>query len=78
MSEPKVEGVEVPWDRLASDVLRRVVEEFVTREGTDYGEASFSLDDKVGHVLAQLRRGEAAIVFDPGTETLDIISRRGR
>ena len=42
------------------------------REGTDYGEKEFSLEDKVAHVIGQLRRGEARIVFDPETETVSI------
>jgi uncharacterized protein YheU (UPF0270 family) len=53
--------------------LRGVVESFVLREGTDYGEREFSLDQKVEHVLRQLRRGEARIMFDPATETVGIV-----
>ena len=43
------------------------------REGTDYGEREYSLDDKVVHVLEQLERGGARIEFDPNTETVDIV-----
>jgi uncharacterized protein YheU (UPF0270 family) len=50
-----------------------VVESFVLREGTEYGEREFSLDQKLAHVIRQLERGEAQIVFDPGSETIDII-----
>jgi uncharacterized protein YheU (UPF0270 family) len=50
-----------------------VIESFVLREGTDYGEREYSLDDKVAHVRQQLERGEARIEFDPDTESLDII-----
>ncbi len=45
------------------------------REGTDYGEKEFSLEDKVSHVISQLKRGEAHIVFDPETETVSIAKR---
>jgi uncharacterized protein YheU (UPF0270 family) len=57
-----------------------VVESFVLREGTEYGEKEFSLDQKLAHVIRQLERGEAQIVFDPGTETIDIVvvPRNGR
>ncbi|MDB6089545.1 MAG: YheU family protein [Gammaproteobacteria bacterium] len=58
---------------LSEDALRGVVESFVLREGTDYGEKEFSLDQKLAHVIRQLERGEAQIVFDPGTETIDIV-----
>jgi uncharacterized protein YheU (UPF0270 family) len=53
--------------------LRGVLESFVLREGTEYGERDVSLDQKVAQVTSQLRRGEARIVFDPESETIDII-----
>jgi hypothetical protein len=45
----------------------------VLREGTEYGERDVSLDQKVAQVMRQLRRREAQIVFDPGTETIDVV-----
>jgi uncharacterized protein len=54
-------------------VLRAVIESFVLREGTDYGEKELSLDDKVARVINQLKRREVQIVFDPETETVSII-----
>jgi uncharacterized protein YheU (UPF0270 family) len=71
--EPVPEPVVVPYTELAADLLHAVVESFVLREGTDYGEKEFSLEDKVAHVIGQLRRGEARIVFDPETETVSIM-----
>ncbi len=65
-------GLEIPHDSLAPETLRAVVEEFVTREGTDYGRAEHSLDEKVEQVLRQLRRGEARISFDSETGTIGI------
>jgi uncharacterized protein len=66
--------VEVPYAQLTNDTLRRVVESFVLREGTDYGEREYSLEQKVGHVMRQLERGEAHIVFDPATESVQIVA----
>jgi len=57
---------------LSADALRGVVESFVLREGTDYGERDFSLDQKVAHVIRQLERGEARVMFDPNSESVDI------
>jgi uncharacterized protein len=65
--------VVVPLAELAADLLHAVVESYVLREGTDYGEKEFSLEDKVSHVIGQLKRGEAQIVFDPETETVSIV-----
>ena len=70
--------VEVPHTTLAKDLLRAVVESFVLREGTDYGERELSLDDKVMRVVRLLERGEAHIVFDPRTESVDIVTRERR
>src|ERR1700730_15231009 len=72
--EPK-EPVFVPHTELSADALRGVVESFVLREGTDYGEREFSLEQKLAHVYGQLQRGEARIVFDPNTDTNYIVPR---
>lgn len=65
----------VPHSALAADVLRAVIESFILREGTDYGERELSLDDKVARVVGLLERGEARIVFDPRTESVDIVAK---
>lgn len=67
-------GVEIPWAELSPEALQGVVESFVLREGTEYGESDVPLASKVDQVLRQLRRGEARIVFDPLTESVDIQS----
>ncbi|HVW69322.1 MAG TPA: YheU family protein [Steroidobacteraceae bacterium] len=74
-NEPLDDGepVVIPYRELSEDALRGVLESFVLREGTEYGERDFSLEQKVAHVLEQLRRGEAQIVFDPQSETIDIV-----
>lgn len=71
--------IEIPCSELSEDALRGVVESFVLREGTDYGLREFSLEEKVQHVMEQLRRGQGRIVFQPATESVDIVSvERGR
>ncbi len=71
--EEQQEPVAIPHTELSADALRGVIESFVLREGTDYGDQHFSLDQKVQHVLRQLERNEAKIMFDPNTETVDIV-----
>jgi uncharacterized protein YheU (UPF0270 family) len=66
------ELVEVPMTQLAPDTLQALVETFVLREGTDYGVQEVPLATKVAQVIKQLQRGEARIVFDPATESVDI------
>jgi uncharacterized protein YheU (UPF0270 family) len=58
---------------LSADALRGVIESFVLREGTEYGERDFSLEQKVSQVLRQLERGEARILFDPDSETVNLV-----
>jgi uncharacterized protein YheU (UPF0270 family) len=73
MSDEAQPSVDVPYAELDAQVLHAVVESYVLREGTDYGEREFSLADKVSQVLRQLKRGEARIVFDPETQTVSIV-----
>jgi len=68
--------IRVAPDDLAPETLRAVVESFVLREGTDYGLEEVSLDDKVAQVVAQLRRSDAHIVFDPPTNSITIVVTR--
>ncbi len=76
--EGDARAVEIAPADLAPDTLRRVVEAFITREGTDYGLVEKSLESKVADVMRQLERGEARIVFDPESESVDIVPREGR
>ncbi len=66
-------AIQVAPDDLDPDTLRAVIESFVLREGTDYGEHETSLETKVAQVLRQLRRGEAHITFDPATESVNVV-----
>ena len=65
--------MEIPHRELSEEALRGIVESFVLREGTDYGGRDFSLEAKVDAVMRQLDRGEAVIVFDANTGTVDIV-----
>lgn len=65
---------EVPHSSLSQEALRGLVEEFVTRDGTDYGEHEQDLEQKVASVLLQLERGEARIVIDAETDSVTLLS----
>ena len=58
---------------LSQEALYGVVEAFVLREGTDYGELEYSLEQKVNHVIAQLQSGQAQIEYSELHETVNII-----
>lgn len=67
--------MEIPYYLLSDETLNSVVEAFVLREGTDYGEIEYSLDAKVSSILKQLKNGSAIIVFDDDSGTCDIIPK---
>ncbi len=66
----------IPYQQVSPDALRGLIEEFITREGTDYGWEETSLERKVQQVQAQLERGDVVIVFDPATETVSLLPER--
>jgi uncharacterized protein YheU (UPF0270 family) len=67
--------VEVPYRELSSEALRGLIEEFVLREGTEYGARDFTLEEKVAQVLLQLEKGEVRVLFDLATESANIAPR---
>lgn len=76
--EPR-EPLAIPHTELSPEALRGVIESFVLREGTDYGERDFSLEQKVAQIMRQLERGEAQVIFDPDSETVTLaVSSHGR
>ena len=68
--------MEIPYRELPEETQRRLIESFVLREGTDYGHSDYSLEDKVERVKRQLSTGTVVIVFDPETESVNILTRR--
>ena len=74
---PDMDVIEVPYTALHPDTLRAVVEEFITRAGTDYGARERTLEEKVADVMRQLQRAEARVVFDPRTNAVNIVPASG-
>ncbi len=72
------EPVVVPYTELSPEALRGVVEAFVLREGTDYGERDVPFEVKVAQVIRQLERHEAHILFDPVTQSVQLVPTTGR
>jgi uncharacterized protein YheU (UPF0270 family) len=64
--------MEIPHTALEPDTLRNLLEEYVSREGTDYGDYTGSLADKVSQVLRQIESGRAVILYDANTSTCHI------
>ncbi len=78
MSEEPQDSVVIAYQDLSAEALHGVIESFVLREGTDYGEHEVPLSKKIEQVVRQLKRGEAQLIFDPNSETVDIVPTNPR
>ena len=66
----------IPIEELATDTLYNLVESYVLREGTDYGESEIALTDKVEQVIAQLKAGDAVLLYSELHETVNIVDKQ--
>ena len=62
----------IPWQQLPAATLDSLIESFVLREGTDYGEQTFSLAEKVEQVRQQLEHGDVVILYSELHESVTI------
>jgi len=67
------EVVDIPLSSLSEEALSGLIEEVITREGTDYGEIEYSLEQKIRQLTSALRTGDAKIIFDLVHDHVDII-----
>ena len=63
----------IPYDNLALDTLTSLVESFILREGTDYGDAEISLADKTDEIINQIKSGKIIIVYSELHESCDLV-----
>ena len=64
----------IPIDQIPSDTLMRIAEEFVTRDGTDYGMQEMPLEQKVEQLLRQIKLAEVLVVFDEASESVNLVN----
>jgi len=67
--------VEVPVAALESDTLQALLEEYASRDGTDYGEREMSLEQKVSTLRGRLQSRHLVLLFDTAGETWDLVER---
>ncbi|MCQ8229332.1 MULTISPECIES: YheU family protein [Pantoea] len=65
----------IPWQQLEAETLENLIETFVLREGTDYGEQERSLLQKVADVRRQLERGDVVLVWSELHESINIMPK---
>ncbi|MFC3033351.1 YheU family protein [Pseudoalteromonas fenneropenaei] len=66
----------IPFQQLEASTLDNLIEQFILREGTDYGEYEVPLSTKIAQIKTQLKSGEAVIVYSELNESVDIISKQ--
>ena len=62
----------IPVNQLSAEALRGVIEEFISRNGTDYGETEASMETNFQQVKHKLESGSAVLVFDDEGETTNV------
>lgn len=66
----------IPHSQISSDALQGLIEEYITRDGTDYGMEEVSLAQKVEQVKRQIVKGDVVVVFDIVTESVSLLSKQ--
>ena len=69
------EGIEVPYLDINPETLRNMIEEFVSRDGSDWGDTGGSMEDKIKQVLRQFESGKIKVVFDLTSQSANIVSK---
>lgn len=74
MNDDAPPPIEIPFSRLSADAQDGVIDDFISREGTDYGWHEASLENKRAQVRAQIEDGRVKLVFDPSLESVTLLT----
>ena len=66
--------MDIPYQSLSADTLDAILEEYASREGTEYGEHEYTLAQKISQLREQLKKGEIGLTFDPNTESCTLVA----
>ena len=66
--------IEIPSSAVSPEALSGIIDNFILREGTDYGVQEITLDKKREQIQRQLNQGKIVIVFDPATESVTLLN----
>lgn len=68
--------IEIPWEKVPEQTLTHILEEIVTRDGTDYGAVEKSVATRVEQARSSLQKGRAVLAWDEETESASLIERQ--
>ncbi len=63
----------IPWQDLKQETLLAVLEEYISREGTDYG-MEYSMEQKREHLLQQLRSKQICLCYDNAEDSVNMLT----
>lgn len=65
----------IPYHELSQEALQALLEDFVTRDGTDYGLVEMSRQEKAAHLLAMLKKGDLLITYDAELQSCGLVTK---
>ena len=68
--------VVIPYEQISATALEGILEEFITREGTNYGFYEHTVKEQLAKAKLMLEQGKVSIVFDALLERCHIIDER--
>ena len=74
--EPAPKPVEIPLDLLSAEALAGIINDFIGREGTDYGLHELTHDKKVEQIRRQIAKGDIRIIFEATSESVTLITQK--
>lgn len=63
----------IPWQQVPAATLDNLLQEYASRDGTDYGNVETTLADKVEQLKQQLIKGKVVIVYSELHESVNLM-----
>ena len=65
----------IPLEQLNQETLNAIIEDFILREGTDYGAEDVTKAEQIAQVKLQLKQGSAVLVYSELHESVNILPK---
>lgn len=75
VGSPLINPVEIPIELLSPEALTGIMNDFIGREGTDYGFHEITNEKKLEQIRRQIVKGDIKIVFDPASESVTLLTQ---
>ncbi|WP_025565471.1 YheU family protein [Psychromonas sp. SP041] len=68
--------MKIPYQQLDETTLNNLIEQYILREGTDYGEVEFSLQEKTEQITQQIKNEDIYILYSELNESVTLVSKQ--